>query len=250
MARRQPRVLLSRGDAHLRARRDRRPRGIRPPGIRRGAGAIPGAARRADRGPLARAAVRRLRRPVRLVLLPARGAYACHRLGVPFVVVQKETTIAPWNMEKGSRRAARARAAGGGPHDRLQRPPPRLLGEGRRSARGDDRHRAAPLRLLRAGAAGAAALRRRRADRPLLHLPARLLPPADGQVGGRGRMDGHAQADRGGPLAARRGGLPGARQAASAAALPGRDAADPERGRVAVRPQRLRDRARRATCGA
>ena len=27
---------------------------------------------------------------------------ACHRLGVPFLVVQKETTIAPWNMEKGS----------------------------------------------------------------------------------------------------------------------------------------------------
>jgi hypothetical protein len=28
--------------------------------------------------------------------------YACHRLGVPFLVVQKETTIAPWNMENGS----------------------------------------------------------------------------------------------------------------------------------------------------
>jgi hypothetical protein len=29
--------------------------------------------------------------------------HACHALGVPFVVVQKETTIAPWNMEQGSR---------------------------------------------------------------------------------------------------------------------------------------------------
>lgn len=29
--------------------------------------------------------------------------YACHRLGLPFLVVQKETTIAPWNMEKGAR---------------------------------------------------------------------------------------------------------------------------------------------------
>ena len=29
--------------------------------------------------------------------------YACHRLGVPFLVVQKETTIADWNMEQGAR---------------------------------------------------------------------------------------------------------------------------------------------------
>jgi hypothetical protein len=28
--------------------------------------------------------------------------YACHRLGIPFIVIQKETTIADWNMEKGS----------------------------------------------------------------------------------------------------------------------------------------------------
>jgi hypothetical protein len=27
---------------------------------------------------------------------------AAHRIGIPFLVVQKETTIAPWNMEKGS----------------------------------------------------------------------------------------------------------------------------------------------------
>lgn len=29
--------------------------------------------------------------------------YACHTLGVPFLVVQKETTIADWNMDKGAR---------------------------------------------------------------------------------------------------------------------------------------------------
>jgi CDP-Glycerol:Poly(glycerophosphate) glycerophosphotransferase len=31
------------------------------------------------------------------------AVHGCRRLGVPFLVVQKETTIAPWNMEKGSR---------------------------------------------------------------------------------------------------------------------------------------------------
>ena len=30
------------------------------------------------------------------------AAHACHTLGVPFLVVQKETTISPWNMVKGS----------------------------------------------------------------------------------------------------------------------------------------------------